>query len=178
MNGNSSSNRWMWVVLGRVASYAILGAVATALVGALLIAASGALVGAILDASGSSPGVGVLMAFWGAAVGAVYGAKAGGVAGGILFGIVGFRSSARRSFLPPKSLLFPVIIGMSAATLGIMTSFFAGCAGFALARGGAFASFVTEGLIFIVFAAPAVMVCGEIAGAIWGFRREKAALDA
>lgn len=167
----------MWVVLGRVASYAILGAVATAIAGALLIAASGALVGAILDAHSRSPS-GERMTFWGAAFGAVFGGGGGGIVGIFLLGNIGFLSAARRSFLPPKSILRAVIIGMSAATLAVMTSFFVFCAILPWLRGGSFAAFVEEGVFFILYAAPAVMVCGEIAGAIWGFRREKAALDA
>ncbi len=162
----------MWILLRRVVSYAVLGGLATAFVGALLIAASGAVVGWILNWSARPLGETVVL---GAIFGAFFGGQGGGIAGLIAFGILGFRSATRSSFLPPKACLVPVLIGMGAATLAVMTSYFAGCALLWLVRGGTFVSFVDDSVFYILFAAPAVMVCGAIAGALVGFRREKEA---
>ncbi|MBW3635800.1 MAG: hypothetical protein KY445_04940 [Armatimonadetes bacterium] len=168
---NEKSPRWMWVLLGRVVSYAVLGALATAFFGALLMAVSGAVVGGIIDWS-RRPLAGE-MVFLGALFGADFGAQGGGIAGLIAFGILGFRSATRRSFLPPKAFLVSVVVGMSAATLAVMTSYFVGCALLWLVIGGTFVSFVNGGVFFIMFGAPAMMMCGAIAGALVGFRREK-----
>lgn len=109
----------------------------------------------------------------GTAVGLVFGGVSGGVVGVIAYGFIGFLSPPGRYYLPPKLILVRVILGMGLATAGTMTSFYVVMAVIATIRGIPFDRAVGDGLGFIMFGAPAVMICGQIVGSISGYKRQK-----
>ena len=170
-NMNEKDSRWVALLIGRVISYALLGGLGAALVGAICIGAAGASIGAI----DSSPGTfsGRELVWIGFVFGVSLGGSGGGIAGVLIFAIQGFRSASRRSFLPPRSLLRSIALGQIVATLGVCSSFFALELVLSQINNQPFYQAVGQHLIWIMFGAPAVMVCGAIAGAIWDFRRQK-----
>ncbi|RYG75404.1 hypothetical protein EON80_00775 [bacterium] len=165
--------RWVGVLLGRVVAYAILGGLPCALLGALLISASGASVGLVLEPTLRPNDLFPEIVRVGAAIGAFFGFCGAGVIGLIGFGLIGFMSPRRPSYLPPRTVLIPTLIAMSLAAVAIMTSFYILMATIAILRHIAFHDAVGEGLSFIMFGAPIIMVCGQIVGLSRSFKRER-----
>ncbi|HEX9998199.1 MAG TPA: hypothetical protein VGB45_13750 [Abditibacterium sp.] len=169
---NQKDSRWIAFLVWRVASYALLGGFCTALFGAICIGIAGAATGVVIDnwrllSYSQSSLLGLI-------VGLVLGGGGAAIAGFLIFGVTGFRSAQRPSFLPPHSLLRSVALGQILSTFAVCSSFSALELTISLVKNRPFHELVNEHLFWIMFGAPAVMVCGAIAGAMWGFRREKA----
>jgi hypothetical protein len=164
-------SRWFWLLLGRIAVYALCGALGNAFVGAILVALAGASVGVVLDFNHL---VGAPMSVWGAIYGFFLGGAGGALAGAIAFGVVGFLSVSRHSIFPARTIFLRASAGAGAATLGVMASYFILTAVYAIVTHRGFADAVFAGLFYIMFIAPAVMMFGLIGGVIWGYNGEKA----
>ncbi|PQV63005.1 hypothetical protein B1R32_11747 [Abditibacterium utsteinense] len=164
------SGNWMGILAARVVCYTLCGGLSAALVGAFCIAIAGALTGAILDIQGTPANweQGFIPA--GFFVGATLGGIGGGVAGALIFALLGFLNLPERHFLPHRSTFISIWSGQICGTLGVCFSFFVIAAMAAAFLGKSFPALVDAHLIWILFGAPTLMVCGEIAGAIWSFR--------
>jgi hypothetical protein len=163
-------SRWFWLLLGRIAVYALCGMLACALIGGVLVALAGASVGLVLDISSI---IGGGMTGAGAFFGVVLGGAGGALVGAIAFGVVGFLSPSRRSFFPARTIFLKASVGAGAATFGVMASYFILMASFAAATRASFALTVYEGLFYIMFIAPMIMMFGLIGGVIWGYKSDK-----
>lgn len=172
------SQLWLWFLLRRIVSYALLGGLATAIVGALLVALVGALMGWIL--SPLSPPTEIMQV--GAIIGLVLGSTGGGLMGAFLLGISAFFSPAGPKCLPPRHFLLPTLQGMVLGTIAVTASFIVLNLTTSMATTGvsyvAFAEQTSEFLLPIMFGVPAVMMCGEIIGAVCAFRYRKMKRDA
>ena len=156
---------WGWFLLRRAGAHLIVGAGATAFVGAFCIGALGAGCGYVLD-------LGSLPASWddgftlvGASLGASLGAWAG-VVGALVCGRAGVVAPASRHILPPRALLQPVVLGQIAGTLVAGATFFLWEVLQAQNTGLSFGRTVEQDLHLIVWGAPALMLCGAVAGAL------------
>lgn len=156
---------WKWFLLRRVVSHAVSGALASALVGALCVGAAGALCGWIMDLS-SRP------ATWddgfklvGFLLGATLGSY-GGIVGALFCGWAGFAAPPNRALLPPRALLNRIALGQIAGTLLAGATFFLWALAQSQNSGQSFGHIVEAELLLIICAAPALMICGAIAGAL------------
>jgi hypothetical protein len=168
---NKDSSRWLWFLLGRATSYALLGSLVTTFIGAVGLGSLGALTGYLLDFKGPSYRLAEGMTGLGVQIGADLGMTYGATAGVLIFGLSGLVSPPRRSFLPPRALLTAVCGGQMLALVGVASSFFAFENWRASVTGDALRFCIGEHLSVITLIAPAVMVCGQIVGAFWGYNR-------
>lgn len=153
-------------MLARVAVHVLVGGMAAALGGAFCIAVAGALTGWIL---GGVDGMGI-----GFVVGLGFGSGGGGLAGALIHAINGFCSAPGRSLVPRRRFLVSIGIGQILGTLGICSGFFgvAGLVARLWPRGGTFTNLVGGHIVWIMYGAPVIMICGEIAGALVAFREQ------
>ena len=145
----------------------------TTLVGALSLGALGALTGYLLDFKGPTYRIPEGLTALGAQIGADLGAIYGGVAGTMIFAVSGLFGPPRRRWQPPRALLAAVLAGQILTILAVSSAFFGFENWRAWSSGDALRFCISEHLSIITFAAPAVMVCGQIAGALCAFRRER-----
>ncbi len=160
------NQHWFTRVAGRVLSSAIIGGVVSAIVGALCVGAAGALFGWLLDIRSTPASWDSGFLFPGAWVGMSLGAWSGFV-GLIAAGLVAFDMPSRHSFAPLRALLGRVAIGQLLGTLGAISSYLLLAWAIAQTQGQPFVGTVEDNLDLIIWAAPAAMIGGAIAGALW-----------
>lgn len=168
-NIQTIERKWIGILAARVASHALAGGLGAAGVGAICIALAGALTGAVIDVQGMPSHWDAGMVPAGFFVGAVLGGIGGGVAGMIAFALLGFLRVPDRHFLPRRATFLAIWSGQICGTLGICFTFFLFAAMAAPVAGKSFSASVDTYLMWIMFGAPAAMIIGEIAGAVWSF---------
>ena len=156
---------WAWFLAKRVAVHVIAGALATALVGALCVGAAGAVTGWILDLRSTPATWDDGFTLVGALLGLTWGAYSG-VVGAIICGWAGLTAPPSRSLWPARALLRHPILGQVAGTGLASATFFAWELVQAQLTGPAFGRGVERDVGWILFGAPALMLCGAIAGAL------------
>lgn len=167
---------WIGILTARVLCYALCGGLGAALTGAICIALAGAATGAIIDIQGTPPHWNQGFVPAGFFVGATLGGIGGGVTGVVVFALLGFLRVPDRRFLPRRATFIAIWSGQIGGTLGVCLSFFLLLAMASTLAGKSFPALVDTHLMWILFGAPALMVCGEIAGAIWSFNRRENSL--
>ncbi len=153
-NGDDFGGHWPWILAGRVAIHVIVGATVTAIVGALCVGAAGAATVCLLIGECILPNLGGI-------IGLVFGSF-GGVAGALIFGIAGATAPPSRFLLPRRALLARVCGGQIGGTL-------LACSAYATLNiiQRHFGLNPTGDVDGVMFGAPALMICGAIAGALF-----------
>lgn len=170
-----NNGRWVGRLLARTLLHALGGGVFAALVGALCIALAGALTGAVIDIGGTPYRWGESLIPIGFCFGLALGGAGGGIVGVILHALQGLFSAPDLRLLPTRAFLCRVSLGQIGATIGACASFFGFEILFSLTQSLPFPACVDRHLVWIMFGAPALMMCGAIAGALW---RGESASDA
>ena len=156
-------NLWAAKFVARVVWNALAGGFLFAVVGALCLGAGGWLTGTIIDFS-KITGEGPVYARMGARLGIHSGAVCG-VFGVFIFGVAAFRAPGE-FFAPLRALGGRVALGQVLGTLGAASSFFLFEFLVAQLPGQNFALNVFRDAFVLSLAAPVVMLCGAIAGAL------------
>ena len=156
---------WAALAAKRIGAGIIVGAITTAIVGALCVGAAGALLGAILDIrstpatwDGGFMGPGLFLGLHLGAWSGIWGAIVGGVAA------FGARPGA---LLAPLSILKRVALGQLLATLGALSFYLILALVIAHVNGRTFVAAVEENLVLAIFGGPILMNCGAIVGALF-----------
>ena len=156
-------NRWAAKWVARVGWNALAGGALVGIVGAFCIGAAGALVGAVYARHmGATFLDGARV---GGYVGVILGAMCG-VIGVLIFGVAAFRSAPGRLFAPFLQLRGRVALGQFLGTVDALSFFFAVEWAKSQLQNQSFGQGIAEDLKWIQWGAPALMVCGAIAGAL------------
>ena len=161
-----SDARWMTKLAGRVLANAIIGGMAFALVGAFCVGLSGGFVGTALDYGGllgaqGENGFGFPCAFAGAETGAL-----SGIIGAVLFAIATIRAMPGRILAPLNALIGHITWGQIFGTASAFTSFMAFELVKTLINHQGLAPNIFDDLVWILYGAPLLMICGAIAAAL------------
>ena len=160
-----SDARWMKVLSTRVLANAIIGGLLFAIVGALCLGTGGFLLGTALDRAG----LGNILIFphfaaEGADSGVLMGAISG-IVGCFIFGIAALRVSPN-FFTPLRNLWARVALGQFMGALSAGATFLLCEYINARVQGQRLSQNVLADLPLITYAAPILMICGAIAGAL------------
>ena len=159
---------WAIKAAQRVGANLIIGALLTALVGALCVGTAGAIIGAIMDIRSTPPAWSLGFSAAGADVGMTLGSWSG-ILGALIFGIAALTARPGRLFAPITAIK-RVALGQFLGTLGALSTYLLAAAFIAQTRGQSFVVTVEDNALIILVGAPLMMLCGAIAGALW--RRE------
>ena len=156
----------MKILAIRVLANALIGGIAVAFVGAFCVGLAGGFVGTALDYGGflgaqGETGFGFLGAFAGAEMGAL-----SGIIGAVLFALATVRATPGQILAPLKALIGRVTLGQIFGTSGAFTSFMAFELVKTLINHQGLASNIFDDLVWILYGAPILMICGAIAGAL------------
>ena len=157
---------WIFRVLGRVLTNAIVGGVVAAIAGALCVATAGAFFGWIMDLRSTPPSWDSGFLFPGAWVGARLGVWSGFI-GAIVGGVAALGDNSTRPLEKLRALLNRVALGQLLATLGAVSSYLLLALVIAQIKGDPFTGTVEDNLELAIYGVPVSMVCGAIAGALW-----------
>lgn len=161
-----SNNNWLGRAVLRTGINLIVGALLTAIVGALCVGAAGAFLGYLLDLR-STPatwdGGFIVLGF---IIGAAWGAWSG-IVGALIFGIAASGAKPGR-FFAPLALIKRVALGQTVGTLCALSSYLVFALAVAQFNGDPFIGTVEDNFELVMFGAPISMICGAIAGAILG----------
>lgn len=155
-------HRWITKLAARVILNGLAGGALFAVVGAFCIGLAGGIVGTVLDYFSVAGGGN---AFIGAYIGFGLGALSG-VCGVIIFGIAAFKIPSHRGLAPLRFLAARVIVGQVVGTIGAVTFFLFVETAKTRALGQPLSQGISEDLLWILFGAPILMICGAIAGAL------------
>ncbi len=168
-----NNGRWIGRILARTLLHALGGGVLAALVGALCTALAGALTGAIVDIGGTPHRWDQGLIPIGTYFGVVLGGAGGAIVGVVIYAFQGLLRAPDRRLLPTKAALRQVSLGQIGATIGVCAAFFCFEMLFSLSQNQSFSRCVDRHLFWIMFGAPALMMCGAVGGALWISRGEK-----
>ena len=172
-----TQKQWLGPLASRVVSHGILGGLLTAIVGAVCVGAAGAAIGAILDVA-SAPAQwdgGFMMP--GAFVGMSLGAWSG-ILGAIIYGIGAAKAGPGRCIREFTALCARVSLGQFVGTLSALTCYLAFAFVVSQIKTQPFIGTVEDNAELIVWGAPALMMCGALAGALLFGRAPKTAREA
>ena len=169
---SQNNRRGIGRLMARAALHTLCGGILAALLGAACIAIAGALTGAFLDIGGTPADWQQGLIPFGCFLGLYLGAWSGGLTGALIYALNAFLGAPGPRLLPRRPLVQAVSLGQIAATIGVCTSFFGAELLFSLLTHQAFSDLIDRHLMWIVCGAPALMVCGAIAGALWVSRRK------
>ena len=156
---------WAAMAAQRIGANIIVGAITTAIGGALCVGAAGALLGWILDIRSTpatwdggfmGPGlfIGLTLGAWSGIIGAIVGAVAA--------------SNARPACaFAPLALVKRVALGQLLGTLAALSSYLVLALAIAQFNGDPFVGTVEDNLELAIYGVPLLMNCGAIAGALW-----------
>ncbi len=155
------NEHWAAKIAGRVMANAIVGSVIVALIGALCVGAAGALMGWLLDIRSTPPSWDSGFLFPGAWLGAYLGSYSG-LVGAVAAGVAAFDFK-----VPLRALLSRIALGQLLGTLGAVSSYLLLALAIAWTQSQPFTGTVEDNLELIIWGAPAAMIGGAIAGALW-----------
>ncbi len=147
---------------GRVVANALVGGLIFAVVAAFCLGLGGALTGWILNPATNS---GDHYALIGAKMGVAQGVVSG-VVGALIYAVIAFKTAPGRCFEPLFAGLSWVAAGQIGGVLIAATAFFAVELAKSQLQSRPFDQAVGGDVMFIFLGAPALMVCGAIAGAL------------
>ena len=162
---SGTAGHWMGLWLRRFAGHLVLGALATALVGALCVGTLGALCGWVMDLSSRPATWDDGFRFAGFGLGITLGAF-GGIVGALFCGWAGLVAPPNRALLPPRALLGRIALGQVAGTLLAGATFVLWVLVQSQNTGQSFGRVLEDEVFLLLWAAPALMICGAIAGAL------------
>lgn len=156
---------WAAKAAMRIGANIIVGAMLTAIVGALCVGAAGALLGGIVDirSTPSSRDDGFL------AIGLCFGLFLGtwsGILGAVIGGVAALTARPGRLFAP-LTIIKRVALGQLFRTLGALSSYLVFALVMAQLNAQPFIWAVEESLFWALIGVPILMNCGAIAGALW-----------
>ena len=156
---------WAAKAARSIAANLVVGAIITAIVGALCVGAAGALLGGIMDIrstpaswDGGFLGPGLFLGLYLGAWSGILGAMFGGVAA------LTARADARFASL---AILKRVALGQLLGTLAALSSYLIFALAIAQLNAQPFVGTVEDNLELAIFGVPILMNCGAIAGALW-----------
>ena len=160
------SQPWAARAAQRIGANIVVGAIVTAIVGALCVATAGALFGWMLDIRSTPPSWDSGFLFPGAWLGAYLGSFSG-IVGALAAAVAALGGKPDDSVGPPRALLRNLAMGQLFGTLGAVSSYLLFAFGVAQWNGDPFIGTVEDNLELIIWGAPALMISGAILGALW-----------
>ena len=166
---------WAAKAAKRIGANLVVGALLTALMGALCVGAAGAVIGGIMDIRSTPPAWSLGFSAAGASLGMTLGSWSG-ILGAVIFGIAALTAHPGRFFAPIIAIK-RVALGQFLGTLGALSTYLLAAMFIAQTRGQLFVATVEDNAVIILIGAPLMMLCGAIAGALWKRADEKLQLQ-